>query len=310
MTAAGRTGLLRRPTGTSGRRFWPPLWIRVFQAVLWLLVVSGPVAAGVLALEVSGLRSRVEVVSRQAVVELPADSAGAEGFAELFVAAFLSADEDAPRTLVASLEARSLRVMEQGWWSSARTVSLGAREVAPGYFAVTVAAEVLAKDPDSVEQASWVPAGTRFYTVGVVETDSGWAAVGLPTLVAAPLTSAPPDLLVRRVDGLREAPGLGEAVTRFLAAYLAGEGELARYTAPRSPLHAVQPPPFATVKVLEAGSVPTTDGARQVVALVQGTDEAGRTQVLQYAVVAAQRDGRWEVVELLPAPSLDPARNN
>jgi hypothetical protein len=304
MTAADGTGPIRRPTGTGGLRPRPLMWIRVFRAVLWLLVVAGPVAAGLLAVQVSGLRHRVEVVSRQAVVELPPDSAGAEGFAELFVAAFLSADEDAPPPLIGSLDARSLRAMEQGWWSTVRTVSLGAEEVAPGYFAVTVAAEVLGKDPDSAEQTSWVGVGIRFYTVGVVETGSGWAAVGPPTLVAAPSTGSRPDLLVRRLEGLREVAGLEEAVTRFLAAYLAGDGELARYVAPGSALTAVWPPPFTTVEILDAGAVPVADGARQVVAVVQGTDEAGRVQVLQYALVAAQRDGRWEVVELLPTPSL------
>ncbi len=310
MIAARLAGLFRRPTDTSGRRARSLLGIRVLRAVLWLVVLSGPVAAGVLAVQVSALRHRVEVVGQQAVVELPADSAGAEGFAELFVAAFLSAGEGAPETLAASLDALSLEGMEEGSWMASRTVSLGAREVAPGYFAVTVAAEVLARDADSVEQSTWVPVGTLFYTVGVMESGSGWAAVGLPALVAAPPTGSAPDLLVRRMDGLREVAGLEEAVTRFLVAYLTGEGELTRYTAPGSPLIAVRPPPFVAVEMIEAGSMTAADGARQVVVLVAGTDEAGRTQVLQYGLVAAARDGRWEVAELLPALPLDTAGNN
>ena len=301
-------GWLRRPPNARPR-LGPLLWIRVLRAVLWLLVVAGPVAVGVLAVQVSDLRQQVEVVSRQAVVEWPTDSAGAEGFAELFLAAFLGTGKDAFEDSTVHLDSRSLSVMEQGW-STLRTVSLGAEEVAPGYFAVTVAAELLARDPDPTAQPSWVPVGIRFYTVGVVETDSGWAATGLPALVAAPATGPPPALLVRRMEGLREVSGLEEAVTRFLAAYLAGEGELARYSAPGSPLVAVQPPPFASVELVEAGSVPTSDGARQVVTLVVGTDEGGRSQVLQYALVVAQRDGRWEVSEMLPAPPLDAAKNN
>ena len=310
MIAARLAGLLRRPADTGGRLARSLLGIRVLRTVLWLVVVSGPVAAGVLALQVSALRHRVEVVSRQAVVELPADSAGAEGFAELFVASFLSAGEGSPETLAAFLDVLSLGGMEEGLWVVSRTVSLGAREVAPGYFAVTVAAEVVARDVDSMAQPTWVPVGTLFYTVGVTESGSGWAAVGLPALVAAPPTGSTPDLVVRRMDGLREVSGLEEAVTRFLVAYLTGEGELARYTAPGSPLIAVQPPPFVAVEMIEAGSVAGADGARQVVVLVAGTDEAGRTQVLQYALVAAERDGRWEVAELLPAPPLAAAGNN
>jgi hypothetical protein len=309
VTVAGRTGLLRRVTETAGRGPGPLVWIWLLRAVLWLLVVAGPVAVSVLWVQVSGLRHRVETVSRQAVVALPTDSAGVEGFAELFVAAFLSADDGAAPALSGFVDARWLQVVEQGGWSAVRTVSLGARELAPGYFAVTVAAEVLARDTDS-GAAAGVPVGLRFFTVGVVDTASGWVAVGPPALVAAPPTSTRPDLLVRRFDGLREVGGLEEAVTRFLAAYLTGEGELDRYVTPGSALTVVQPPPFVAVEILDAGSVATGDGARQVIAVVQGTDEAGRSQVLQYALAAAPRDGRWEVAELLPAPSLATTNNN
>jgi hypothetical protein len=304
MSAADRTGLLPRPKSIAGPGLGSLLWIRVLRALLWLLVVAGPVGAGVLAVQVSGLRHRVDLVSSQAVVQPPSDTAEAEGFAELFVAAFLDAEEDEPPAGLGSLDARSPRVVEPGSWSAARTVSLGAEEVALGYFAVTVAVHVPGRAPDSTDQPSWVPAGVRFYTVGVLETNSGWVTAGPPTLVAAPSVGSRPDLLVRRLDGLREEASLKEAVARFLAAYLTGQGELARYVAPGSALIPVQPPPFTTVEILDAGSVPLTDGTRQVVAVVQGTDGAGRVQVLQYALVAAQREGRWEVVELLPAPSL------
>jgi len=60
----------------------------------------------------------------------------------------------------------------------------------------------------------------------------------------------------------------------------------------------------------DAGSVLASDGDRQVVALVVGTDGSGRTQLLQYALMLSERDGRWEVAELLPAPSLATANDN
>ncbi|MGH8875365.1 MAG: conjugal transfer protein [Acidimicrobiia bacterium] len=301
MTAVRFSELLRRRTGAAGRRSGPLLWIRVFRVVVWLLVLAGPVMASVVAVQLSGLSHRVEVMGQQTHVELPAESAGAEGFAELFVAAHLSSDgatDSAP-----SLDASSARAEDQVWLA-ARTVSLGAEEIAPGYFAVTVAADLMAKDPTVREQPSWLSVGTRFYTVGVVDTGSGWVATGPPTLVAAPPSGTPPELLIERRDGLRDVPGLEEAVTRFLAAYLTGEGELTRYTSPGSPLSAVQPPPFSTVEIVEAGSALGSNGERQVAALAVGTDDGGRTQVLQYALVVAEREGRWEVAELLPAPVL------
>ena len=68
----------------------------------------------------------------------------------------------------------------------------------------------------------------------------------------------------------------------------------------------MQPPPFVNVEVLKAGLVDTPDGSLQVVVVVRATDTAGRVQVLQYALVVEQRDGRWEVSELLLAPPLKP----
>ena len=41
-----------------------------------------------------------------------------------------------------------------------------------------------------------------------------------------------------------------------------------------------------------------------VAVVVRATDMAGRAQILEYALVVEQRDGRWEVSELLPAPPL------
>lgn len=286
------------------------VWIRLFRAALWLLVLAGPVACGVLTVQVWGLGHRLDEASRRTVVEeLPAATAPVEGFAELFVAGYLSPDGGS-HAMLGLLHSTPLGASSDEVWRVGRTVSLGAEQITPGYFVVMVAAELLGRDLHSAEKPSWMPVGIRFFKVGVVETESGWVAVGPPTLVAAPSTGSRPDLLVPRLDGLRDVPGLEEAVSRFLAAYLTGEGELARYVAPGSPLAPVVPPPFASVEVLEAGSVTTADGTRQVVAVVEGRDEVGRSQVLQYGLVTAERDGRWEVVELLPAPSLATTNNN
>ena len=289
------------------------LTVRVLQVALWLVVVSGPVAAVLLATQVSTLAGRLEAVDARTGVEVPADTAGVEGFAELFVAAFLGAGEDSVEVLAPFLTDPSLDGVTAGSWVATRTVSLGAREIGPGYHSVVVAAEVMAADPESPEgdpesgqPSGWVPVGTRFYSVGVAETDTGPAATGLPTLIAAPTRTDPPEVSVRRLDGLDAAPGLEEMVDRFLAAFLAGDGELARYTAPTAPIVAVQPAPFTGVEVLEAGLVDTPDGSGQVAVVVRATDAADRVQVLEYHLVVEQRDGRWEVSELLPAPPLAP----
>ncbi len=306
MTAHGTHDALPRRRGFS-HRMSPLFTVRMLQVALWLLVVSGPVAAALLATQVSALGDHLETVGgQQAVVNLPPDTTGVEGFAELFVAAFLGASEGSAESLAPFLDDASLDGVTDGSWFATRTVSLGAREIVPGYFAVTVAAEVVAADEESDEPTVWVPVGTRFYSVGVAETETGWAVTGLPTLISAPTRADPPELLVRRLDGFDGAPGLDEMVPRFLAAFLAGDGELTRYTSPASDIIVVQPPPFVNVEVLKAGFVDTPDGSLQVVVVIRATDAAGRVQVLQYALVVEQRDGRWEVSELLLAPPLKP----
>ncbi len=305
MTANGVSETLAEQRSIS-RWVSPLLTVRVMQVALWLLVVSGPVAAVLLSTHVSALAGRLEVIGNEATVEVPSDTSGAEGFAELFIAAYLDAGEDSPEALSLFMNGASLDGMVGGSWVATRTASLGAREIAPGYFAVTVAAEVVGADPESDQGAVWVPVGIRFYSVGVTETGAGWVVTGLPTLVPAPRRAAPPELLVGRFDGLDAAPGLEEMVARFFAAFLVGDGELARYTAPSSQIVAVQPAPFARVEILQTGLVNTPDGHQHVAVVVRATDTDGRVQVLEYAFIVEQRDGRWEVSELLPAPSLAP----
>ena len=309
MTSEGRQEVVAsRP---SARRGWNPvLTVRAMHIVLWLLVISGPVTALLVATQLSSLSDRLDLVNIEAGGEMPPDTAGAEGFAELFIATYLGSGEDSTDALGPFLDNVSLVGVESGSWSATRTTSLGASEVAPGYYAVTVAAEVVAAESDADGHPTWVPAGTRFYSVGVAETTIGWAITGLPALMPAPAGATAPELLIDRFDGLDAAPGLEEMLLRFLAAYLAGDGELTRYTSPSSPIVPVQPAPFSNVEILKAGMVETSGGLTEVTMVIRATDIAGQAQILEYALVVEQRDGRWEVSELLPAPPLASSETN
>jgi hypothetical protein len=289
------------PRGRYRRRELSPLLtIRAVQVVLWMLVISGPVAALLVANRVSSIGDSLDTLGASTAVEVRPDTSGVEGFAELFIAAYLGAGEDSIDALDPFLGDVALDGVETGSWRAVRTTSLGAQEVSPGYYAVVVAAEVVASDPESGDQ----PVGVRYFSVGVAETTTGWVVVGLPALIPRPARVAAPELLIGRFDGLDVAPGLEEMLPRFLAAFLTGAGELTRYASPSSPIVAVQPPPFTSVEVLRNGLVETPDGSTEVAVLVRGTDADGRTQILEYALVVEQRDGRWEVSRLLPAPTL------
>ena len=145
MTSEGRQEVIAsRP---SARRGWNPvLTVRAMHIVLWLLVISGPVTALLVATQLSSLSERLDLVNIEAGVEMPPDTAGAEGFAELFIATYLGAGEGSTDSLGPFLGNVSLDGVEDESWSATRTTSLGASEVAPGYYAVTVAAEVVAAE--------------------------------------------------------------------------------------------------------------------------------------------------------------------
>jgi len=284
----------RGPPTRSIRKLGPLVGVRVLRAFLWLVVFTGPVAAGLGVMLASDLAHRVDALSRQTGAEIPADTGPVEGFAEMFLATYLTESSE---------ESLSQQSASDGGRVVVRTVSLGAQQIDVGYYAVTVAAVVRADDAVPLADEA-LEVGSLVYRVGVVETGSGLAVVGPPALIPPPVTDAAPDLLVGRMDGLDAVAGLEEATVRFLAAYLAGEGELARYTAPGSQLIPVAPAPFVSVEILEAGSVSIGDSTREAVVTVEGIDGLGRTQVLQFGLVVGERDGRWEVVELLSAPSL------
>ncbi len=298
------------PRDRKGSRIWnPALTVRFLTITLWLFVISGPVAAVLVATRVASLSERVDLVDIGAV-EIPPDTSGAEGFAELFIAAYLTAGEPSTTDLSPFLDRTSPVRVETGSWSATRTMSLGAEQVAPGYYAVTVAAEVVAAESDGEGQPVWVTGGTHFYSVGVAETDSGWAITGPPSLIPAPVGATAPELLIDGRGGLDAAPGLEQMLSRFLAAYLAGDGELTRYTSPSSPIVPIHPPPFVAAEILEAGKFETSDGVTQVAVVVRATDSDARAQILEYALVAELRDGRWEVSRLLAAPPLAMSETN
>jgi hypothetical protein len=104
---------------------------------------------------------------------------------------------------------------------------------------------------------------------------------------------------------LDPATGLASAVEGFLSAFLTGDGELARYTSPGSSLKAVSPSPFSGIEVTEAASTPLQPDSQLVVVGVEGTRSPGHVEVLEYWLLMEERDGRWEVADLLPAPPLN-----
>lgn len=236
-------------------------------------------------------------------VKLPTPTVGPEGFAELYVSTFLESGEgDEARLRAFYPGSVQLRDVIPGSLYVARTATVGAKEVARRYWAVTVAAEVLIPEGSGYRRS-----GTRFYQVGVAGAETaGYVATSLPAQVPPPATLRMPALELGSLERVRLGDPVADAVERFAAAFLAGDGELVRYVAPDAPLRALSPPPFVAVKVTDLAThdEPGPPAKKQVLAAVRATDSAGRVQILQYSLELAQRSGRWEVAELLPGPPL------
>lgn len=279
------------------RRVGPATMVRAGAAGLWVLVVLGAVS-GVAAL------ARPAPGSQGAAAPPPASPVAAAGWAQLYVARWLSAgdgDEEQLRPFFPGVP--SLTGVRSGGLWAARTAAVAAVETSPGYWSVTVGADVMAAD----KAGGWTPAGTRYYLVAVAATPGGAAlvATGLPAQVTAPALARSPRLVYQSV-GAQVPVDLGDSVERFVAAYVAGNGELARYVAPGSPLRPVRPAPYAKTEISSVAlDGPVVPGRPvRVMATVRATDSDGRVAFLGYPLALAVRDGRWEVTEILAVPPL------
>ncbi|MCX5317940.1 conjugal transfer protein [Streptomyces sp. NBC_00154] len=257
---------------------------------------------------------------------------GAAGFAQLFVAAFISAGEDDQDKLAAYYpDATSLRLEgdpDRRHGEQLTVVRL--RQTDSGIWSVTVAARITSTkpaakpadgQPDDKDEAKAAAAqAVRYFQVPVATATtaggaSGYTALAMPAEVAAPERIKAPGLVYGPMRPALPADPRTQAVTEFLTAYLTGVGELDRYLAPGTHLAPVAPAPYTGIAVDtlaiegEKGTEPVTavpdDGTtlRLLVALrATGHDEV--RVPLTYALTLKARAGRWEIATLDGAPTL------
>ncbi|MEU4498105.1 conjugal transfer protein [Streptomyces sp. NPDC023998] len=263
---------------------------------------------------------------------------GAAGFAQLFVAAYISAGEGDQDKLAAYYpDATSLRL--EGDPDRRRGEQLTVvrlRQTDRGVWSVTVAARITdtkpaamqsdGKRPDNKDDAKAAAAqAVRYFQVPVATAPaaggaSGYTALAMPAEVAAPERIKAPGLVYGPMRPALPADPRTQAVTELLNAYLTGTGELDRYLAPGTKLAPVAPSPYTGIAVDtlaiegEKGTEPVTtvpdDGTklRLLVALrATGHDEV--RVPLTYALTLKARAGRWEIASLdgAPAPAAAPA---
>jgi hypothetical protein len=162
----------------------------------------------------------------------------------------------------------------------------------------------------SVTVAADVDNARRYFDVPLQVTADSVTALGLPAPAAAPTRSQGPRLAYDE-DVLRSGPA-GQAMSAFLNALLAGQGDISRYTSPGLNVVAVSPAPYARAELQTARSIgtepaPTKDGSRlQVLATAVLTDAGKRRFLAGYALELTTRGGRWEVSSQQLAPQTVP----
>lgn len=273
-------------------RWW--LLARTAPVVLWMLVAAGVVLGGLAVWRApcasTSTASAPVVVQRLDVA----------GFAELFVAAFVSAGEGSEADLAAFLGGPPgvLTGVAAGDWFASRTTTTSVEQLSGLRWRVTVAAELLRRDSEALA-SGFSGLGVRFFAVEVYDDGGALVAAGWPAIVAAPRPGAGVD------DGWGsgQPPAVGDAladtVQRFLSALLTGTGELDRFAAPGSGLSAAAST-FESVSV-ERIAVRGEGDSRLARAWVLG--RSGDAQMwLLYDVSLTRREGRWEIAAIGTAP--------
>jgi hypothetical protein len=214
------------------------------------------------------------------------------GFAEMFVAAYLTgAEESTLRSFTA--EAAATRVSPYDRYVTG-TAAVGITEIGADYWTVTVAADILPRT-----DGGYGPGSIEFFEVAVAVVGSGYLATGTPLPIPAPVTTVPYGVY----SELRtEADDPTVAfVQEFLDAYLAGNGRIPRLVTPESGISAVAPAPAATTAVTSV-RIGDIAGVAWAAAAAVAIDEEGFELPVTIALrLVATADG-VRVAEVLPGP--------
>jgi hypothetical protein len=292
---------------------------RLVRLGVWAALLAGPLLGGAALL--GGTGSAVADRPVTVTVAATASGTGPSGFAQLYIRAYLAAGNGTESSLAPYYAGTVSLANPPHARSAAATVALGSTEVSPGYWPVTVAADVVAQPAGRAA----VDEGLHYYQVGVEALGSpsaggaragarpaGYTATSLPAEVAAP-AALQPGALVYGTATLSDSDPAQAVVGGFLSAYLAGTGELGPYTSPGVVLSPIAPAAYTSVTVTGVSddapdgtggtTVPADGTQRRVLAQVDATDSTG-TYALTYALTLRARAGRWEVDSLDPAPRL------
>ncbi len=225
----------------------------------------------------------------------PAQDLAAEGFATLFVRAYLTWEAPDPEAREHALAPfvgpgmdadAGLQPPASGEQRVQWTQVVQAREPLPGLHVYTVAAQT-----DT--------AGLLYMTVSVLHpAGGGLALAGYPAFVGPPAAGPAQMSGEGRLRQVAD-PELATVVERALRNYLAGSSsELAADLAPGARVSL----PGAGLALQSVQSLQWAPGAGAVLAVVQAQDQRGAQYTLAYELDVARVQGRWEITAIQMDP--------
>lgn len=258
------------------------------------------------------------------------ETASAEGAAVSYITSWLSATKS-DQSLVQEITGSRLPAAPQNQVDfSAITVANVEQTDRDDVVAVTVSALVTApeakpEDDDSesssdeeaegtgADDGDQGPAGVthvQHWQVSVQQKDGQVQVIGFPTPVPAPAQLPEPAELdyPERIDVYSE---LGKTLEGFAQSYAAGQGDVSRYLSPDSKIRSVSPTPYTRVHLTDLRSdsdpaeVPAGDPMRVLVqAEAELESSSDDRQAVSFALTVREREGRWEVTAVDPAPAI------
>ncbi len=224
----------------------------------------------------------------------PAPPSGVDGFAELFIATYLTGggtNGQSVETFMAPQATMAAMSPLDRYVTRAATIEI--RTLGGAYWDVTVATEVMERTENG-----YVSAGIEHYQVGVMKVDGRLIVTEIPARVAGPPAPTPPPIppLADEVDA-----ELAEFTAEFLDAMLVGSHRLSRYTVAGSDIRAIEPFPYQAVALSELATG-VVDGRTYVSTVVNATTPNGIVHVVAYTLELSSNGGEWEVADILPGP--------
>jgi hypothetical protein len=229
-------------------------------------------------------------------------------FAEEFVQAYLATASGQQQQLARYVTLPQVQLPNVGRSTVDPVVAYARRMQVDGgveVWAVTVS--VRFEQSEAVGGSASAGAQHRYYRVPVALTDGRLRALALPAEVA------PPDqgLDVATSYSATCAPDstVGTVISGFLGAYLAGVGDLSRYTTADSGIGVLSPVRYNSAAAVSISSDDSScgdgsGGSMRVLATVTPHSGTVGTSPLSYPLTLVRTSGQWQVSSVDPLPAL------